>query len=133
MADLGLNYEPMVFNPTKGKKHHCPKYKKKFFHLKEKNAVILAHNYQIKEIQEVADFVGDSLGLAYNAEETDAEVIVFVESILWPKPKIMSTKTVILPDQRQVAYPMPAQRKAQKDKDKNPDVYVVAYKLLSGR
>ena len=40
--------------------------------------IILAHNYQIEEIQEVADFVGDSLGLAYKAEETDADVIVFL-------------------------------------------------------
>ena len=43
----------------------------------ERRAVILAHNYQIKEIQEIADFVGDSLGLSYQAAKTDAEVIAF--------------------------------------------------------
>ncbi|HAO66365.1 MAG TPA: quinolinate synthase, partial [Verrucomicrobiales bacterium] len=43
----------------------------------ELNAVLLAHNYQIPEIQDLADYVGDSLGLARQAAETDAEVIVF--------------------------------------------------------
>ena len=44
---------------------------------KERNAVILAHNYQIGEVQNVADFTGDSLGLSQQAAKTDAEVIVF--------------------------------------------------------
>jgi len=42
----------------------------------ERNAVILAHNYQLGEVQDIADFVGDSLGLSQNAAKTDAEVIV---------------------------------------------------------
>src|SRR5437879_13746054 len=42
----------------------------------ERNAVILAHNYQVPELQEVADFVGDSLGLSYQAAKTDADVVL---------------------------------------------------------
>ncbi len=67
---------------------------------RERNAVLLAHNYQRGEIQDIADFVGDSLGLAQAAARTDADVIVFCGVAFMAETAAIQCpdKTVLLPD-----------------------------------
>src|SRR5262245_55289502 len=67
---------------------------------RERNAVLLAHNYQRGEIQDIADYVGDSLGLSQAAARTDADVIVFcgVHFMVETAAILSPEKTVLLPD-----------------------------------
>ncbi|HVM50590.1 MAG TPA: quinolinate synthase NadA [Candidatus Acidoferrum sp.] len=98
---------------------------------KQLNAVILAHNYQVPEIQDVADYVGDSLGLSQQAAQTTADVIVFSGvHFMAETAKILSPeKTVVLPDKGagcSLEEACPADKLASFQKT-NPNFYTIAY------
>jgi quinolinate synthase len=100
--------------------------------LKEKlNAVILAHNYQVPEIQDLADYVGDSLGLSRQAAQTSAEVIVFCGvHFMAETAKILNpSKLVVLPDKDagcSLEESCPPDKLAQLQATR-PDFYTIAY------
>lgn len=98
---------------------------------KEKNAVVLAHYYQEPDIQDVADFIGDSLGLAQKAKQTDADIIVFAGvHFMAETAKILNpTKKVLLPDLKagcSLADSAPADL-FKVFKEKHPDHLVISY------
>ncbi|MES2374772.1 MAG: quinolinate synthase NadA [Bacteroidota bacterium] len=98
---------------------------------KQKNAVLLAHYYQEPDIQDVADFIGDSLGLAQQASKTDADIIVFAGvHFMAETAKILNpSKKVLLPDLKagcSLADSAPAPM-FKAFKDKHPDHIVISY------
>ncbi len=98
---------------------------------KQLNAVILAHNYQVAEIQDVADYVGDSLGLAQQAEKTSADVIVFCGvHFMAETAKILNpSKIVVLPDKDagcSLEESCPAEKLEALQKT-NPNFWTIAY------
>jgi quinolinate synthase len=98
---------------------------------KEKNAILLAHYYQEPDIQDVADYIGDSLGLAQQAEKTNADMIVFAGvHFMAETAKILNpTKKVVIPDLKagcslSDSCPPPLFKKL---KEQHPDHVVVSY------
>jgi len=98
---------------------------------KEKNAVVLAHYYQEADIQDIADYIGDSLGLAQHAEKTDADIIVFAGvHFMAETAKILNpNKKVLLPDLNAGCSLSDSCPPAlfKQFKDKHPDHIVISY------
>ncbi len=98
---------------------------------KEKNAIILAHYYQESEIQDIADYIGDSLGLSQKAAKTDADIIVFagVHFMAETAKMLSPEKKVLLPDLKagcSLADSCPPHL-FRKFKERHPDAVVVSY------
>ena len=126
-----LDYEPFILSPRATLPALTAIQEEIIALKKERNAVILAHNYQIESIQRVADYVGDSLGLSYQAQAAEAEVILFCGvHFMAETAKIVNPgRTVLLPDMDagcSLSDSCPAERLATY-KEQNPNVYVVAY------
>ncbi|HUL52585.1 MAG TPA: quinolinate synthase NadA [Opitutaceae bacterium] len=127
-----LDYEPVLLAPRPGEPGPLSEIQEEILALKRRrNAVILAHNYQVEPIQRVADYVGDSLGLSYHAAATRADVIVFcgVHFMAETAKIINPERRVLLPELNagcSLADSCPADRLAAYQAA-HPGVYVVAY------
>jgi len=98
---------------------------------KEKNALILAHNYQLPEVQEIADFVGDSLELARTAQKSQAKIIVLCGvRFMAESAKILSPEKKVLLPRKEAGCPMADMVNAsqlREFKEKHPGAVVVSY------
>src|SRR5246127_4361923 len=98
---------------------------------RQKNAVILAHYYQDPDIQDIADYIGDSLGLSQQAQQTNADIILFAGvHFMAETAKILNpTKKVLIPDMNagcSLADSCPPEKFAA-FKKQNPDHLVISY------
>lgn len=127
-----IEYQPLVVPPSDGTETPLSEIQEEILNLKkQRNAILLAHNYQIEPIQRIADYVGDSLGLSYKAAETDADVILFCGvHFMAETAKIVNPhKKVILPNIEagcSLSDSCSAERLAAY-KEAHPEIYVVAY------
>jgi quinolinate synthase len=98
---------------------------------KQRHAVILGHNYQRKEVQEISDFLGDSYGLSVQASKTDAKVIVFCGvDFMAESAKILNPEKTVLHPNRKAQCPMAAMvdvKSLKELKAEHPGAPVVAY------
>jgi len=96
-----------------------------------KNMIILAHNYQLPEIQDIADFVGDSLGLAQKAAETNAKIIIFCGvDFMAETAKILNPEKIVVHPDREAKCPMAGMvdiNKLKELKKEYPDAKIVSY------
>jgi len=123
--------EQLKVRPPMAQEKFTPLAKEIYALKKRLNAVILAHNYQVPEIQDVADFVGDSLGLAQEAAKTNADVIVFCGvHFMAETAKILNPdKIVVLPDKDagcSLEESCPADKLEALQKT-NPNFWTIAY------
>lgn len=126
-----LDFEPQVFEPVTQPQPFNALQEEILDLKRQRNAVILAHNYQVEPIQRIADYLGDSLGLAYAAKEAKADVILFcgVHFMAETAKIINPGKTVLLPDAAagcSLSDACPADKLAAWQ-ERHPEVYTVAY------